>query len=190
MKSLVCVVSNIYYYTQYISNCPRSRLLKAIKSRHVLFHRPRLSSHLGFLQLRFLYMVKKTTTKSLVLPEYWQSSDLYKTNQTVSYSFGSWIFTLRRSSIKSKISSVIQFCFLRLSSAPPHSSLLPYSTSDSSIPCLFPALHSRIVRSLLASVPGAYIYLHLNAWNAVMTIWCWLVASITYWQMPGSKMKR
>ena len=48
MKSFICVVLNMYYYTQCILNCPRSRLLKAIKSWHELFHRWRRRSHTGF----------------------------------------------------------------------------------------------------------------------------------------------
>jgi len=65
MKSLICVVSNIYYFTQCTLNCPRSRLLKAMKSWHDQFYRRRLWSHPGILQLKFLCTLATTTTKSL-----------------------------------------------------------------------------------------------------------------------------
>ena len=70
----MCCFKHLLLHSVYI-NCPRSRLLKAIKSRHELFHRPRLRSHPGFLHLKFLCTVATTTTQSLELPEYWQSSD-------------------------------------------------------------------------------------------------------------------
>jgi len=48
----------------------KKQFAESDKSLHELFHRPRLSSHPGFLQLKFLCMVETTTTKSLHLHEY------------------------------------------------------------------------------------------------------------------------
>jgi len=87
MKSLICVVSNIYYRTQCLSNCPWSRLLKAIKPWHELFHRRRLRSHTGFLQLKFLCTVATQQQNHWNYLNTDSPVILYKANQTVELGF-------------------------------------------------------------------------------------------------------
>jgi len=64
----MCCFKLLILHSVYIKLC-KKHFAESDKSLHVLFHRPRLSSHPGCLHMKFLCMVKITTTKSPHLHE-------------------------------------------------------------------------------------------------------------------------